>query len=297
MITDLPEKFVRLMNEAHGASGAKWLADLPEIITEIEAKWSLKTSRSFENLSYHFVAPCVCESGEAVLKIGFPEKNSPIANEAAMLKLYDGHGAVKFLKFDENRLALLIERLKPGQHLKNLFSPHETKPIEIAVRALQKLRRKPPENHEFVHLENWFAGFEKAHDTQFPREAVNKAQKFYERLSAADSFLLHGDFHHENILSAGREDFLAIDPKGIVGQIGYEISVFLNNQAWWLEGEADRREILNDAVLTFSQTFEIEPIVLRQWAYAQAVLSAWWTFEENGKNWRTDLAFADVWEV
>lgn len=299
MTTDLTEKFVRLMTEAHGSNGAKWLAELPEIIGEIEAKWSLRVGAPFENLSYHFVAPCVgADGGMAVVKIGFPEANSPIFNEAEMLKLYGGNGAVNFLKIDKNRLALLLEKLDPGKHLKDVFQKNEEeKAVETAIEVLQKIRRKPPPTHRFIRLESWFAGFERARTTSFPTAPIEKAQKFYQKLSAAESFLLHGDFHHENILSAGRGGFLAIDPKGIVGQLGYEISVFLNNHVCWRENDARVRERLNHAVLQFSQAFEIEPQILRQWAYAQVVLSAWWTFEENGENWKTDLALADVWEV
>jgi streptomycin 6-kinase len=295
---DLPEKFVRLMTESHGARGTLWLAELPALIGEIEENWSLKAAKPFENLSYHFVAPCeLANGGEAVLKIGFPEANSPVFNEAQMLKLYDGSGAVKFLQLDEKLFALLLEKLNPGEHLKRVFPQKPEKTVETAIEILRKIKRKPPEKHNFVFLEDWFEGFERAVTTNFSKDFLKKARRFYEELSRAEKFLIHGDFHHENILSAGREQFLAIDPKGIVGQTGYEIGVFLNNHVRWLKNEANLREKLNQAVVKFSEAFEIEPQALRKWAYAQVVLSAWWTFEENGKNWQTDLALADVWEV
>lgn len=297
MITDLPQKFVRLISKAHGTKGAKWLADLPMIISEIEEKWSLEVSKPFRNLSYNFVAPCVCENvGEAVLKIGFPEENPPVFGEAEMLKLYNGDGAARFLRLDEKRLALLLERLNPGKHLQNIFQDDESKSVEIAIEVLQKIKRKPPENHHFTLLEDWFAGFEKAKNTQFPSEPIQKATNFYKELSGGESFLIHGDFHHENILSATREPFLAIDPKGVIGQIGYEISVFLNNHVWWLENDICLREKLDNVVLKFSEAFEIEPQILRKWAYAQGVLSAWWTFEENRENWKPALASTEIWE-
>ncbi len=298
MVKDLPEKFIRLMTESHGAKGARWLAELPAIIGEIEENWSLEIGKPFENLSYHFVAPCkFANGGEAVLKIGFPEENSPVFNEAEMLKLYDGKGAVRFLRLDEKRFALLLEKLNPGEHLRRVFPQDTQRTVEIAIKILRKIKLKPPEKHDFVFLKDWFAGFEKAETTAFQNVELKKARGFYEELSQAETFLIHGDFHHENILSAIREPFLAIDPKGIVGQIGYEICVFLNNHFRWLSNDADLREKLDSAVLKFSEAFEIEPQNLRKWAYAQAVLSAWWTFEENGKNWQTDLALTEVWEV
>jgi streptomycin 6-kinase len=103
--------------------------------------------------------------------------------------------------------------------------------------------------------------------------------------------------HHENILSSERESFLAIDPKGIIGDVGYEISVFLINHFWWLSDDPDRREKMNDLIKQFSRSFEIKPQDLRKWAYAQMVLSSWWTFEENGANWERDLTLTEFWEV
>ena len=109
--------------------------------------------------------------------------------------------------------------------------------------------------------------------------------------------LLHGDFHHENILSATRESFLAIDPKGIVGDIGFDISVFLLNHAKWLENEPNFLEKLNEAINKFSESFNLTPVNLRKWVYTFSVLSALWTFEENSDNWRNELDFAEIWDV
>lgn len=293
-----PAKFTKTILDAHGEKGASWFTDLPNIIEEIEGNWSLKVGKPFENLSYHFVAPCVCDNGsEAVLKIGFPEKDSPVFNEAAMLKIYDGRGAVNFLRLDEKNLALLIEKLTPGRHLKTVFQNDKTQAVEIYTEALRKIIRKPPENHGFVRLDDWFRGFEKAENTEFPAQVIKKARGFYEESRLEQKFLLHGDFHHENILSAERSPFLAIDPKGIIGELGYEISVFLNNHVWWLASNGNIREKLDEAVKKIAEAFEIEPLNLRKWAFAQAVLSAWWTFEENGEHWKKDLALAQIWEV
>jgi streptomycin 6-kinase len=296
--TDLPAKFTQVISEAHGAKGIRWLAELPEIIRAIEQDWNLKVENPFPNLSYHFVAPCrFASSGEAVVKIGLPETDSPIFNEAEILKIYGGKGAVKFLRIDEKRFALLIEKLTPGKHLKGVFENDELKAVETAVEVLQKIIRKTPLRHNFVLLEKWFAGLEKAKNTAFPAQFLEKACGFYDELKTDQKFLLHGDFHHENILSAGREAFLVIDPKGIIGDIGYEISVFLNNHVWWLSSEPDLVVKINDAISIFAEAFQISAMELKKWAFAQAVLSAWWTFEDNGENWRDDLKLADIWDV
>ncbi len=286
--------------EVCGETGKHWLNDLPQIIAELSKKWSLAVEKPFPNLSYNFVAPCVCaDGGKAVLKIALPLNNPEISGEAKFLQMADGSGAVKLLKSDESRRAILLERLSPGENLKEIFRGDESKAVETAIKVLRGLPKVAPQNGQFRRLDEWFSNFfVRAEKTNFPLELQNKTREIYEELNTASKhkFLIHGDLHHENILSAGREEFLAIDPKGIVGNIGYEISVFLNNHLWWLAAEPNLQEKLNDAVDSFSEAFEIEPQALKKWAFAQMVLSAWWTFEENGENWEKDLELAKIWE-
>jgi streptomycin 6-kinase len=299
-LSELPVKFRRNASDSGGESGERWLRDLPQVIEEIENKWSLKADKPFRNLSYNYVAPCRRADGrEAVLKIALPFNGPEIFNEAKFLRLADGEGTVKLLAADETRRAILLEKLAPGENLREFCRSEETQAVEIAISIMRRRRRAAPDS-DFPKLDRWFQDFfQKASQTKFPSEFQNKASEFYARLSAApiQKFLLHGDLHHENILSAEREAFLAIDPKSIVGEVGYEIAVFLNNHLWWLASEKKLPEKLNAAVGQFSEAFEIEPVDLRKWAFSQLVLSAWWTFDENGENWEADLALAENWEV
>ncbi|MCA1623809.1 MAG: aminoglycoside phosphotransferase family protein [Acidobacteria bacterium] len=288
-ISNLPKCFVQNTLGMYGEAGEKWLIDLPQIVKEIAGNWSLKVENFFPNLSYNFVAPCVYASGdEVVLKIGFPEENSLISNEARALEIFGGNGAVKLLQSDEKLCALLLEKAVPGEGLRKLCQRDDAAANQIAIDIMRRLWREPPENQDFPTLESWIKGFEKAENSSFPAQTVKKAQSYFDELLdlSKNKFVLHGDLHHANILSATREPFLAIDPKGIVGDIGYEISVFLNNPRGWILTQPDVRKILRRRVEKFSEAFEIEPRDLRRWAFAEAVLSAWWTFEDNGTGWK-----------
>jgi streptomycin 6-kinase len=226
--------------------------------------------------------------------------NSPeIFNEASFLKLSDEKFAVKYLNFDVKQRAMLLEKLIPGANLKGFCGRDDAKAVEIAIGIMRGLLKEPPPISAFQRLEDWFENLKKAENTMFDKKLASKAFHIFEQSNFASKqkFLIHGDLHHENILTARREPFLAIDPKGIIGDIGYEIAVFLNNHAIWLSGESNLLEKLNNAVRQFSEAFEIEPQELKNWAFAQMVLSAWWTFEENGENWQTDLALAQIWEI
>lgn len=283
-----------------GTRGRRWLNDLPEIVGEIAEKWSLVVEHPFPNLSYNYVAPCVClaDGSRAVLKIGLPEENdSVIFGEAKFLKILDGSGAVKLLQFDAEHRALLLERLLPGENLIKLAKTDDEQATTHAIRVMNKIRRPPPADHAFPTLDEWVGSFLRAGKTNSDFARVKRAQRIFERLigSSAQS-LLHGDLHHQNILSARREPFLAIDPKGIVGDIGFEISVFLNNPRGWILNVPDRRKMLRRRIEQFAEAFAIEPADLRDWAFAEAVLSAWWTIEGGGSSWEKWLACAAIWE-
>jgi len=297
---NLPPKFVEVMTGAFRAEGRRWINRLPEIVGEIERHWSLRIKKPFPNLSYHYVAPCLLKNGgEAVIKIGFPGEKTTTLNEIRVLEFLDGRGVCRLLRFDEKRSALLLEKLAPGENLKTIFQNNHTKAVETAIEVMRKFWRKAPENHDFPLLEDWFAGFRQAEKINFAPGYIEKAQRLFAELnsSPAPKTLLHGDFHHENILSAEREKFLAIDPKGIVGDIGYDLSVFLINHANWLESAPNLPEKLNFAIRRFSEAFGIAPENLRKWVFAHSVLSAWWTFEETSENCERELAFTEIWEV
>jgi streptomycin 6-kinase len=55
-----------------------------------------------------------------------------------------------------------------------------------------------------------------------PADLVGRAAGIVRELctSGPGPFVLHGDLHHDNVLRAGREPWLAIDPHGVVGDPG-----------------------------------------------------------------------------
>lgn len=297
---NLPERFKKNIIGLFGVQGEKWLADLPEITDEICDKWSLRINKVFENLSFNYVASCTDQTGEKyVLKIGVPEEDSPILNEKRALEAFDGKGAVRLLKFDEKTWAMLLERALPGETLGDICDEDYARAVEIAIGIMKELPREPVNKGDFVNLETWINGLNRAVKANFEPAYVAKAQTFFAELIEPfeRKILLHGDIHFDNILSAKRAAFLAIDPKGIVGEIGYEIAVFLNDLEGWTADRDDQKEILRVALESFSKAFAISTQNLRKWVYSFAVLSAWWTVEDFGENKKENILRADIWDV
>jgi streptomycin 6-kinase len=98
--------------------------------------------------------------------------------------------------------------------------------------------------------------------------------------------LLHGDLHHENIMSAGRQPWLAIDPKGLVAEPAYETGALLRNL--WLprltQPQPEQAIARRADVLTEELGFD--RVRLLAWGLYQAVLAAWWCLEDDLECWR-----------
>lgn len=293
-----PHELVTHVTAICGDRGRAWLDELPATIGRLEQQWSLKVEAPFPAGEYNFVAPATLDSGElAVIKIAPPFETNEIIGEAAFLRHRKGHGAVKLLDEDVERRAILIERLLPGKNLSELFTGNESSAIEPAIDVLHSILGEPPAEKTVTTLDKWFEGLNRYRGTGFSGVYAEKALDLYEMLSKGRSYYLHGDYHPGNVVNSARSPYLAIDPKGIVGHIGYDIAVFLNNFHWWQEKEPDIRQRLMPAVMKFSEAFDIDPLEIRQWAYAQMVLSAWWSFDEMPQFYDNIVAKADVWDV
>ncbi len=299
----LPRELVNHVSGICGAGGDSWLAGLHAQVDELRVQWSIEVHEPFAAGEFNFVAPAthLRDGCDAVLKVAPPYTDREYLREAEFLRVRDGRGAVRLLEQDIERRAILIERAVPGANLAEIFETAKHGSLAPAIAVLRRLVEKPP--HDLFHrksVDEWFDGLRRFHEKGFPANYAIKALKIYERLTASEdsTYYLHGDFHPANVVSATREEYLAIDPKGVIGPVGYDIAVFLNNFHWWQENDPDVRPKLDAAVLSFSDAFDMSPIDLRQWAYAQMVLGAWWSFDEMPEHYNdATVAKADIWNV
>src|SRR4030095_9971356 len=128
-------------------------------------------------------------------------------------------------------------------------------------------------------------------------EAVaERAIAMYENLtpSNSDRRYIHGDFHLGNIVNSDRSPFLAIDPKGIVGHIGYEAAVFLINLHRWQSAKNTRvSDLLDAAVRLFADGLGLSEATIRQWGFVGTVIGAWWTYDDMPELYDARVAMPD----
>jgi streptomycin 6-kinase len=274
----IPQDFELRMIELNGDPGKRWLASLPQLIIACQQRWSLDLSSPFP-LSYNYVIPAVSSTGQqVVLKLGFP--NPELHTEIAALRVYNGRGAVQLLDVDPENGILLLERLIPGTSLLQLHD--DPLATSITAQVMRDLWRPVPADHSFPSVAKWSDGFKRLRDCfgggcgPFPTELVEMAEALFAELlpSMSEQVLLHGDLHHENILSAQRRPWLAIDPKGVIGEPAYETGALLRNPLLDILDAANPVRLQRRRVDQFSEELDLDRQRILGWGIAQAVLSA-----------------------
>lgn len=296
----LPKELVKHVTAICGRGGEEWLGRLPRLIGELEREWSVIVHEPFPGIEFNFVAPATRGEEPVVVKLAPPYERTEIHAEAKYLRTRDGAGAVRLIAADRERRAIMIERAIPGQALFEVFKDDPAGAVRPAIEVLRSVLRPPPQDMTDVgSLDTWFNNFRRYRGTEFPKNYAEKAFGIYERLSTQQDriFYLHGDFHPGNVVTSHRANYLAIDPKGIVGHIGYDLAVFLNNLQWWWKGESELPELVNFAIREFAASFGLTESEIREWAFAYMVIGAWWTFDDMPEQYDTDLAEIDVWDV
>lgn len=286
----------------HGAPGRAWLERLPEIVRACERRWGLTVGPALD-AAYHHVAPAVRADGApVVLKLGVPGDDE-LRSEADALRLADGRGAVRLLDADLGEGALLLERAQPGTPLTALVLAGEDEAATaVAAAVMSRLWRPVPERHRFATVAGWGEGFARhraAHaggSGPLPAGPLQRAQAIFFALCASmgEAVVLHGDLHHGNVLRSGQRAWVAIDPKGLVGEPAYEAGALLRNP--WpglLEGR-DPGRVTRRRLDVLSETLGLDRGRLRDWSFAQAMLSAVWTIEDGGTGWEHAVGCAGL---
>ena len=222
---------------------AAWVDRLPGTVDDLCQEWTVRP----DGLAMHgfcaLVVPVAPEDraagddGEAVLKVSFPDDDT--AHEHLALRAWAGRGAVRLLRADTRRRALLLERLGT----RKLDDVTVDEACEVVAGLYSRLHVEAGE--QYPALSDWAARWEERlsaldADAPVPRRLVAHARSLARDLAVdplTDGILLHGDLHYLNVLAADREPWLAIDPKPMSGDPCLEPAPMLWNR--WDEALAD----------------------------------------------------------
>jgi streptomycin 6-kinase len=201
---------------------------------------------------------------------------------------FGGRGVVRV--YEHAGGAALLEHVQPGEPLAALVAAgRDDEATDILAALLGKMSPgDPPIGCPTV--DEWgaaFANYLATGDERVPRALVEPAQRIYAELclTQRNPALLHGDLQHYNVLRDERRGWLAIDPKGVIGELEYEVGALLRNprgdpELYTLPAAERRLE-------RFGAALGLDVERARAWAFAQAVLAAIWLIDD-GRELRPD---------
>ncbi|GCE49734.1 streptomycin 6-kinase [Thermosporothrix hazakensis] len=294
----LPEEFHHHILKYHEEEGAAWLERLPTILETCIQRWNLSLEPPFGNLSFHYVVPATQSDGTpVVLKACAP--TGEFQEEVAALQHFAGKGMARLLAFDSDTETMLLERLLPGTILSTIQDDQAATSAAAAV--MRKLWKPVSSDYPFPTILEWGQGLTRlrAHYNgghgPFPAALLEEAEANLTELGASmpEQVLLHGDLHHDNILSAHRDTWLAIDPKGVVGEPAFEIGAFLHNPGTLFERPHPER-IIARRVDQFVDELGLDRKRVLGWSIVQSVLAAWWGVEDADQLWEEALRCAEI---
>jgi streptomycin 6-kinase len=218
----------------------------------------------------------VCVAGApAILKLAVePEERWG----AGLMVWWEGKGAVPVLAHDAH--ALLLERAGGPASLAEMAcngrDDEATRIICGVVATLHQPREKP--TPALLPLPDWFRALfpAAAQHGGILQQAATTAQTLL--ATPQEVVVLHGDIHHGNILDAGDRGWLAIDPKRLVGERGFDYANLFCNPTAEI-ATAPGRLARQATVVAAAAGLERERLL--KWVLAYAALSAAWSHEDG----------------
>jgi len=249
-------------------------------LAEHVAAWGLDVEKT--TVTATSVIAYVTRAGRpAVLKVARWAGDERRCGEIAAA--FGGRGVVSVYEHVDG--AALLERLSPGEPLAALaLSGRDDEATDILATLLGRMSPgdAPP---ACATAESWGAGFARylaSGDAQIPSSIVEHAQAVYAELAAAqrNPALLHGDLQHYNVLLDDVRGWLAIDPKGVVAELEYELGAALRNP-WERPEVFASLHAVERRLGRFRDALGIDVDRARAWTFAQGVLSAIWSVEDG----------------
>lgn len=279
----VPETFAQATAVREGDPGRRWLAALPGLLDALLDRWNCTPAAPPTHGQVGLVLPVRRGTADdAVLKVSFPHPGND--HEPDALAAWAGHGAVTLHQRDDAHYAMLLERAGPAS-LADVTDTEEA----VAQAGLLARRLAVPAPPGLPRLSErageWADRLRKDADRlpdPLPPYVVESALATLEELGPdqPDTFV-HGDLHFANVLRATRErdtraPWLAIDPKGYVGDPAYDSLTLLRSHAHGLLAAADPRAALLRRLAVFADAAELDRERTHRWAQTRAVMSAHW---------------------
>jgi streptomycin 6-kinase len=218
---------------------------------------------------------------QVVLKLVKRESDEWRAGD--VVRAFDGRGVVRVHAHDAG--ALLMERLSPRSSLVDLTRRGEDEQATAIVASVVQRMTPGAAPPSCPTVEHWAAAFDRylaSDDHVVDRALVERARETHLALARSQRGvrLLHGDLQHSNVLLDRARGWIAIDPKGVVGEVAYELGAFLRNPVECPETFSDPA-VIERRVAQITSAMRVDRRRLVGWGFAQSILSIIWSWEDG----------------
>ncbi|MFI5854720.1 aminoglycoside phosphotransferase family protein [Streptomyces parvulus] len=231
---DVPDGLAAAQAKYNGAAGRAFIAALPGLAASFIERWELRPDGPSMHGWAALVLPVLRPDGTpAVLKLQIADEESE--GEPVALRVWDGDGAVRLLDHDPPTGTMLLERLDADRMLSHVEDSREA--VLVIARLLAHLTATPAPpgmrrlgdiaRDMLARTPGTLAGIPDPADR---RLVADCAAALREVAGEPGDRLLHWDLHYENVLASGRAPWLAIDPKPLAGDPGFDLLPALDNR-------------------------------------------------------------------
>ncbi|MGX5214520.1 aminoglycoside phosphotransferase family protein [Streptomyces violaceus] len=233
-VIDIPRELAASQEKFNGEAGRDFITGLPERTARFLDRWELKPDGTPMHGVSALVLPVLRPDGTpAVLKLQILDEESE--GEPVALRAWNGDGAVRLLDHDEPTGTMLLERLDETRMLSHVPDTHQAV-VTIAellahltsFPAPPGLRRLGDIARAMLDRTPWALGH--IPDLEARRLVADCAAAVREVVDEPGDRLLHWDLHDENVLASDRAPWLAIDPKPLAGDPGFELWPAFDNR-------------------------------------------------------------------
>lgn len=231
--------------------------------------------------------------GDCIIKIN--QNADALKKEAAMLRLLDGQGCCKLYDYDPFRSILLEERIVPGTVLR------EEQEMRIRIHQFihlyRRIHRTTYRVDTFPTYMDWLYKADQFMEKNYPQFVLTKdmhhafsiGKIMFQKYS--DRTLLHGDFHHDNILMNAEGEYQMIDPKGVLGPKIFDLPRFIMNE---LDPNLNHsgKEHIQNVIQLIADDLNYPVKDISQLFYMEVILGNCWCVEDGEKPDSTDIEIA-----
>ncbi|MER7708739.1 aminoglycoside phosphotransferase family protein [Kitasatospora sp. NPDC097605] len=288
----VPEALAASLVHFLGAGdGRAWAEQLPALAADLLERWELRVDGAPAHGVVGLVLPVRRADGTgAVLKLQPVDEET--AGEPLALRAWEGRGAVRLLDHDPATGSMLLERLDPGRSL--LAVPDDLAATGVLAGLLAELtcRHAPSGVRTLAEIAD-------AMLADVPRAYGELAEEGDRRLLAdlaaalrevrpePGDRLLHWDLHYGNVLAPSGPDarapWLAIDPKPLAGDPGFELLPALRNRWSDLTATGDLPRALRRRFDLMTDRLGLDRDRAVRWTLARVLQNVLWEVEDGAR--------------